>query len=136
MTQLLYHCKICKAQGMANYNPDCPIQDLEKWRVNICCARCYTFYDSYQKLKRQIARVCYALVNIKRITDYKVKRDWEVKCCDILTKTTKRVATLCCDYYKLADVWSEDFVEQLREQPDKCYVILKAYHAGVRRLAK
>jgi hypothetical protein len=59
-------------------------------------------------------------------TDSKVKSgDEKIKA--KLVILTKRFSQVACDYYRLTNVWEQDFADMIFTNPDKLHTILSTY---------
>lgn len=136
MTPLDYHCKICGKPGVAYYDPNCPITMLESWRKALCCDRCYKFRDGYITAKRAVEKQCIQIISTRQIRDDNVKKEALNKLRDRLIQLTRRIVSLCSDYYHVQNVWNMQMVMVLMEKPEGCNKALDAFHAGYRQVAK
>ncbi len=120
MTPLDYHCKICSKPGIAYYDPECPISNLETWRRALCCSKCYDFRDGYMKGKRAIEALCVTLIAARQVKDKKVRQDAESEIRDRLVRVTKDIVTICSDFYRIQNVWDMEMVDVFMNKPRGC----------------
>lgn len=130
--QLPYSCRICATKRVAEYDDDCPIGNLDAWRKLLVCDRCHDYCIARIRIERSIAAACFMLVRAK-INDKAEKMAVDIK--PLVERLTKKLATVCCDYYRLTNVWDPEFVDQLIARPEKVGVILGVYVNGLRRIA-
>jgi hypothetical protein len=139
MTPIDYHCKICGKPGVAYYNPECPIKDLNLWRDQICCDRCYTFRDAFSRCREAAGKLCYLLTVFRAKSNTadgkKALSDVEPVIRQKLTPITQKIARICCNYHKVTNVWDVDFVNQLMEKPNASNRTIDAYSSGIRKIA-
>lgn len=136
MNPIDYHCKICGKPGVAYYDPDCPIGDLELHRAALCCDRCYNFRDTYMTHKRAAIKVCTDLIAARTTGSQAVQQQANQKVREVLYKLTKRIAALTCDHYRIQNVWEEDFVRDLMAKPENVSQLINAYHQGIMKLSR
>ena len=141
MQPIDYHCKICGTGRVAYFDDSCPINKLETWKKVLTCPRCYTFRDSYTRAKNSIIDVCYALNNFRESSRHSEEkrsalRQVESKIKDRIIAHTRRISSLCSDYYRIQNTWDIDFVYQILERPMHSLRTIDAYHAGIRKLSR
>lgn len=135
-----YLCKICKAPRVAYYDDSCPIKELEVWKRALTCDRCYTFRNDFLRAKEAILKLCYTLNNFRESSSFneekkKALREAESKIREMITRLTKKLASLASDYYIIQNTWDVDFVNQIMERPMHSLRTIDAYHSGIRNLA-
>lgn len=128
-----YKCHHCGREGIAKASDD---GDRE-WNATLAkllvCDWCADYLHGKRGYGCAIANVC-AQVRGRQLTkpDQEVEEEARIK----LRKLTWEYAQIICRYRRVENVWEQDFVEQLVERPDMCWVILRAYEDGLRQTAK
>ena len=130
-----YHCKICKIGRVAQYDPVCPVKELENWRKSLVCDRCGDFENKHYNLRRAIYNSCISLVSVRGSAGKKLVEETERIVYDRLVALTKKMAKLVCDHYNVEFTWEATWPDDLMEFPKGCNASIKAYHAGIRRIA-
>jgi len=131
MNSYAYNCKFCSKPGIVKADPlGLEMFTLEKWLPKIACNRCGAFMDLKFKITQELNRMCRVLQ-----TDSKVKRgDEKIKA--KLVILTKRYSQVACDYYRLTNVWEEQFAEMIFDHPGELYTILNTYLQQLAREAR
>lgn len=138
MNALMTHTKPCKFCGIpvtVESDPDCPPEWAESLLNMLSCNRCADYRAAMGRIGAAIRKVCLnyiQLVNGKTITD-----DGRNKVRKGLEALTWKVADATCKFYRTrATIYSQDFVDQIMEHPDKSALILKTYAGMVRDEAR
>lgn len=135
MTPLDYHCKICGKPGVAYYDPARPVNNLEAWQSALCCNRCHTFRNHYQKAKNSVEKLCVGLIHSRNISDASLKNEVENRIRQAMMAITRRLAALCSDYYCVVNIWEQEFVNLLMAKPEGCNKAVNAYRIGVEKIS-
>ena len=121
--------------GVVYYDPACPIKDIVVWQKAICCKRCYDFKDAYSKTKRAIEKLSVALISLQQMRDEDAKKEAKNEIRERLVKLTKRLATICSDYYRVQNIWDMEVVRIIMDKPDGCNRAVNVFRAGYEKAA-
>ena len=93
------------------------------------CNRCYDQKFSRQSIEEKIQKNCYKLAN-----DQKMKQESKNEIRAKLTILTRSYSRAIADQRNVDDkFWTQEFVENLMDNPDKCFVVMQAFRRLVPR---
>ena len=126
MKSIDYECKFCGRKGTAHYHEDAGVENVEFWKSLLACNRCADFHSARLRLFRSITDVCTHVVQA-RTGNFKNREELETRSREILESSTKKLCELVSNFYRLTNLWSNDFVEVLMERPDAAWNSLEFY---------
>jgi len=128
-------CKFCRRPIEMDVDEagfQSPIINAKLWLANIACNRCATFYKTRSAISERIGKNCELLLNSRRTG--KRDNEIEVAVCDQLTKLTKQLAKIVCEFHSLETQWDSEFVDNLMQAPAKFSLVLNIYAKGIRQI--
>lgn len=131
--KLEYNCKFCRRPGFVVIG-DTPIEHeaAERWFPMLCCDRCGIFREKIRKVRMAIRGLALKFSNPEGRTPVEIIQ----KSSEAITEATKKVTTLVCDYYRVQNIWSRDFPQQIFDNPARADLVIKNYIQGVSEIAK
>lgn len=128
-------CKFCGIPVTVESDPDCPPEWAESLLKMLACNRCADYRARMGRIGAEIRKICLnliQLINSKTATD-----EATGKARKLLEAMTWKVAEATCKFYRTrTTIYSQDFVDQIMEHPDKSSLILKTYAGMVRDEAR
>lgn len=117
-----------------DYDDECPMSDINKWKKILACNRCFDFYTAYNALGRKIGDAMASLAAARNTHRYmssndrleKIERDTRA----ILEVITKKLASLLAGFYRTVNQWDEEMVNLLMDKPDAWQSIVRTLKRG------
>lgn len=130
MIPTAYKCKICGAEHVAMASDD----GDPAWNITLAkllvCDRCADYRQGRRKYGEAIATVC-AQIRGALLSSKGLSQSVEDEARKQLRNLTQSYARVACRHRGMADVWDEEWVNMLVEKPDKVWIILREYEAGL-----
>jgi hypothetical protein len=133
---IAYDCKFCHQPGVVILEDGAPMFQVESWKPLLCCNRCGDYQEQKRETGRRILRGAVLLLQVRVTLSGQKLKDEEQKIQERLTALTKRYAAVVCDHFRVTNIWQEEFVLMLMEQPRQVYDILRRYIKGVAEAAQ
>lgn len=128
-------CKFCGIPVTVQSDPECPPEWAESLLKLLACNRCADYRAMMSKLGSAIRTVCLNYVQLVNSKTDDAEKTSKVR--KSLEAMTWKVAKATCDFYRTGNtIYSQDFVDQMMEHPDKSTLILKTYATMVRNEAR
>lgn len=123
-------CKFCGIPVAVESDPDFPPEWADVLLKLLSCNRCADYRSRMGRMGAEIRKIC--LNTIQTSND-----ESKAKSRKLLEGMTWKVAETTCKFYRVRNtIYSQDFVDQLMENPDKSSLILKTYAGMVRNEAR
>ncbi len=137
MKNFAYNCKFCGRPGIVQADEaGLGMFSIEKWLPRICCNRCGEFMDQKRKCEQAILQVC-RIIETCRINLAEEKRKGvETRAKMNLESYTKKYASVVCNYYRVTNVWEQQFADMIFKKPTKAATALAVYIQGIAREAR
>lgn len=123
------NCKFCGLPVTVESHPDCPVEWAESLLKLLSCNRCADYRSAMARIGAAIRKVCLTMLQSNN-------PEVGAKSRKSLEALTWKVAEASCKFYRVNTIYSQDFVDQLMENPDKSSLILKTYAGFVRDEAR
>lgn len=125
--KILYKCKACGRDGVANASIDCPPEWIDKLHPMLTCDSCYDVIQKERKSVDAIFRACASLLVSSFDRDAQ-RAERNSKCTREALMRATRIFADCVAFRRKRDtVWSMEFVEQFERTPDKAGQVLQMY---------
>jgi len=132
-----YKCKFCGKPGIVTGDGEgLALIKPEIWLPKICCDRCGDYMVQKRKLTEAFTRICRSLESCRATVGIEKRATMETVCKSRIVDLTKRFAALACNYYRLTNVWDQEFSDMMFENPGKFPTILSTYLSGLAREAR
>lgn len=133
MKRINTNCKFCDKPVWMDCDEDGLIfLDESIWIKKIACDRCSDYRVSLRKIEASVYSACQLLRGCRFNMNGEARIKVESLVREKLDTLTKRIATLACDYFRVANQWERDFTDQIFEHPMKASVVIGIYLRGIR----
>jgi len=131
MISLHYTCKFCRKPGFAHADESgLTLITQLKWLANICCDRCGRYMVQKRKVLDALAKCC-RILEVCRMSRNDKRGEAEAAALQNLMFLTKKLSEIVCSYYRVTNIWEEDFAQMIFDKPTKLSAIVSAYIRGV-----
>jgi len=132
-----YNCKFCGNPGIVTGDDEgLKMVKPEIWLPRICCNRCGDYMVSKRKLTEAIVKTCRIIESCRINLGPEKRAAVETRCREQLVDLSKRFATMVCNYYRLTNIWEQQFADMLADKPDKCTTVLSMFIQGMAKESK
>lgn len=133
--KILYKCKICGRDGVAEAALECPPEWIDKLIGGVCCNICYDAYEKRLKVESQIFRACHFLTVIDQFKGEQ-KEHLRGNCLKALEKAVPVFCEAVCQGHRLQTVSDPDFLSGFIRKPDNAGARMAAYKHGIEEIAR
>jgi hypothetical protein len=131
--KILYKCKICGREGVAEAALECPPEWIDKLVGGLCCNICYDARERRLEAEKWIFKACHLLLHADKFKDPKTTRDGALK---ILEESVPVFAEAVCAAQRLQTVLDPDFLSGFMRKPENAGARMAAYKHGIEEIAR
>lgn len=128
-----YKCKFCQRPGFVITGDDpVELEAAKRWFPMLCCNRCGDFRIALRKLRDSLRSVARQLV----VAPESKKSEAVSAAVPKLEVITKKICTLVCNFYRVQNTWSREFVDMILDNPSKCDVCVTVFVSGIAKIGR
>lgn len=133
-------CKFCRKPIFMECDGidqiDAKVFNLEIWKKNVACNRCANYRVGLRQATERMFKVCESLLIWRTAKLDEKRKAAEDQCHEMLQAITKKIATVVCDYFRVANQWEPGFADDIFNHPNNAGKVVSVYLRGIRSISE